>query len=153
MIFYYSRAASSLRLLFVAFLVGKTVFCILFANQATKAIFVGFLVGKTILCEEKSKGRYSVTFFCIDLLTCIIRTSYFYITKGNRRQVVANGMTRLLHNWDPICRKFILSQYAYYANSIHTYFQDVVSPCNKVHFLPKKVPTPKKSYYMRQFIS
>ena len=45
------------------FLVGKTFSIFLFANQATKAIFVGFLVGKTILCEEKSKGRYSVTFF------------------------------------------------------------------------------------------
>ena len=32
------------------FLVGKTNYCFLFANQATIAIFVGFLVGKTILC-------------------------------------------------------------------------------------------------------
>ena len=47
---FYSRAAASLRLLFVGFLVGKTFFCFLFAYQATKAIFVGFLLGKAIFC-------------------------------------------------------------------------------------------------------
>ena len=36
---FYSRAAASLGLLFVGFLVGKTFFCFLFANKATKAIF------------------------------------------------------------------------------------------------------------------